>query len=247
MCGRFAMDSAVNAEIEELVAEHGLGVLDDLDRYIPRFNIKPTNRIPIILQPQERGEATVTAARWGLIPPWVKSVDAAPRTTFNARSESAMTSESSGRASMWRTPLTKGRRCLIPASGYFEWAGPKNRRVPHWIHPNGVGPLMFAGLYGWWSDPAASEDDPTRARLTCTILTMESVPELAGIHDRNPVALPRSVWWDWIDPEVEGSQSLVDEMVAEARPVLAGLAEYEVARFGRDDDGPDLIRRVRPE
>lgn len=242
MCGRFAMNSTVNAEIEELVAEHGLRVLDDLSKYLSRFNIKPTNSIPMMHRSDDLDGPVMSLARWGLIPPWAKSVSDAPRTTFNARSESAMTSEKSGRASMWRAPLTKGRRCLIPASGYYEWTGPKNRRVPHWIHPKGSESLMFAGLYGWWTDRSLPDDDPAHTRLTCTILTMPSVPELAAIHDRNPIALPRSVWWDWIDPAVEGSQHLVDEMVAEARPVLASLAEYEVARFGTSDDGPGLIQ-----
>ena len=241
MCGRFAMDDKMDGYIEELVLSHGLGVIDDFSKHLPRWNIKPTDDIPVILHSTRLGHDAVAVARWGFIPVWAKSIQAAPRTLFNARSESAVWREDDGRASMWRAPLAKGQRCLVPASGYFEWSGPKSHRTPHWIHP-GQGMLAFAGLYGWWTDPARSPDDPGRTRLTATILTMASVPRLASIHDRNPVALPPSAWWDWIDPEVTGDQNLVAEMVAEARPVLTALHEHEVAPFGAASDGPDLVR-----
>jgi putative SOS response-associated peptidase YedK len=245
MCGRFAMDDTINDYLAELVAEHGWRVLDDLSDYLPRYNIKPTNRIPVLLHSAKLGADVVAGARWGFIPAWAKSLQAAPRTTFNARSEAAMWREDDQRASLWRTPLTRGRRCLIPASGYFEWSGPQTARVPHWIHPTS-GMLGFAGLYGWWTDPGRAPDDPGRTCLTVTMLTMASVPELAAIHDRNPVALPRAAWWDWLNPGVAGDQPLVDDMVRQARPVLAGLRQYEVARFATMADGPELITARQP-
>ncbi|MDR0783907.1 MAG: SOS response-associated peptidase [Propionibacteriaceae bacterium] len=222
MCGRFSIDAKVGAYIEELVYEYGMQVIDHLEAFFPNWDVKPTQTIPVIFHSEPHGGDVVAGARWGYIPTWAKSLAATPKTLFNARSESAMTKEGDGRASIWRAPLTKGQRCLIPASGYYEWTGEKKNRVPHWIHP-ATGILMFAGLYGWWTDPARSPDDIERTRLTATILTMESVPELASIHDRNPVALPPSAWWGWISPDEVGDQTLVDAMVAASRPILAGL------------------------
>jgi putative SOS response-associated peptidase YedK len=222
MCGRFAMDAVVNDLIEELVAEHGYHLLGDVHDLLPRDNVKPTQQVPIALHSAKLGTDVVAPARWGYVPPWATSLAAAPRPTFNARSESAMSREGDGRASMWRTPLTKGQRCLFFASGYYEWSGPKNHRTPHWINPT-TGVLAFAGLYGWWADPERPPDDPGRMRLTATMLTTASVPELADIHDRNPVPLPRQVWARWLDPATDGDQALVDAMVAAATPVLAAL------------------------
>jgi len=74
-----------------------------------------------------------------------------------------------------------------------------------------------------------ADDDESRWHLTATTLTMATVPELAEIHDRHPVALPESHWWSWIAPERPGDQAHVDEAVAASRPVMASLREHVVA------------------
>lgn len=241
MCGRFAIDGKANEFIEELVEAYGMEVLGHVGDFLPRYNIKPTEQVPVILHSAKVGADVLTTARWSYVPPYAKAFTDAQGPTFNARAESAMTSERSGRASMWRDPLTKGRRCLIPASGYYEWTGPKNARTPHWLYlADEV--LMFAGLYGWWADKSKAEDDPERWVLTTAILTMPTVPELAEIHDRNPIALPESMWWDWISPEVQGDQALVDAAVAASRPVMSGLLAHVVAPLR--GDGPELTRAL---
>ena len=75
--------------------------------------------------------------------------------------------------------------------------------------------------------------------LTATILTMPTVPELAAIHDRNPVPIPEDFWATWLDPKSAGSQGLVDAAVAAAIPVAAGLKEFRVNPI--KGNGPDLI------
>ncbi|MEG0161860.1 MAG: SOS response-associated peptidase family protein, partial [Aurantimicrobium sp.] len=75
--------------------------------------------------------------------------------------------------------------------------------------------------------------------LTATILTMSTVPELADIHDRNPVPLPTDFWATWLDPKEVGTQQLVDLAVAQARPVAAGLSEYRVNPL--KGNSPELI------
>lgn len=226
MCGRFAIDDETNAIIEEIVEEHGIQALNNWRDYVPEFNISPTDQVPVIFQ--SKTGLAIRTARWAMLSPRAKHLDDRPGPTWNARKESAMISERTGRPSMWRTPLTKGQRCLVPASGYYEWVGAKAPKTPHWIYPES-GLLMFAGLYSWWIDPALPESDESRLHLTTTIFTMDTVPELAAIHDRNPIALPEELWWQWIDPTIKGDQSLVDDVAIASQQVMAGLHEYVTA------------------
>jgi putative SOS response-associated peptidase YedK len=121
---------------------------------------------------------------------------------------------------------------LVPASGYYEWVVEDGVKVPHYIHSAET--LAFAGLYSWWR---AKESDAWM--LTATILTMPTVPELAAIHDRNPVPLPQYFWSTWLDPKEAGTQELVDLAVARAVLVAEGLSEYRVNPVR--GNGPELI------
>lgn len=234
MCGRFAISDETNELLEEIVEQHGIRALQHWRDYLPAYNIKPTQQVPVILHSKREGADVIAAARWSLVPPWSKEL-ASRFPTFNARSE-GITEKAT-----WKGPV-KSSRCLIPASGYFEWTGEKPPKTPHWLHPIDRPMLMFAGLYSWWADPSLPAADDARWHLTATILTMSTVPELAAIHDRNPVGLPEAMWWDWIDPEQTGDQAFVDAAVVESRPVMAGLAEYVVAPLR--GDGPGLIEPV---
>ena len=243
MCGRFALDSRSGEFLDQLIADHIVYAVNKPEEFVPRYNIKPSNRVATILHSSKMDSMVLASARWGYVPNWAASISDAPRTTFNARSESAMNRESDGRASMWRTPLTNGRRCIIPATGYYEWTGPKKARIPHWIYPADT-TMGFAGLYNWWTNPALPSHDPQRMTLTATMLTMPSVAHLAHIHDRNPLALPVDAWWLWLDPHASGSQELVDAMVERSQPLMSQLLEYEVAPLGAQGDGPVLIHPV---
>lgn len=234
MCGRFAIDDQTNALLEQIVEEHGIQALPNWQDYLPAYNLKPTQHVPVILFGKREESRVITTARWSLVPAWSKELST-KFPTFNARSE-GITEKAS-----WKGPL-KSARCLIPATGYYEWVGAKAPKTPHFIRPTEPTPLMFAGLYSWWPDPTKSEDDDSRWHLTATIMTMATVPELADIHDRNPVGLPESHWWSWIDPEQPGDQALVDDAVAASRPVMAELREYVVAPI--NGDGPQLIETV---
>ena len=145
MCGRYANDSSLNEFLEDLVVEHGLQALQHWQDYVPAYNIKPTNQVPVILHGKREDADVITLARWSLVPAWAKELST-KFPTFNARSE-GITQKAS-----WKGPV-KSSRCLIPASGYYEWTGTKAPKTPHWIHPVHETPLMFAGLYSWWPDP----------------------------------------------------------------------------------------------
>lgn len=229
MCGRFAIDRETNDFIEEVVREHGLSELANWREHIPGYNIKPTQQIPVILHSKRAEADGIATARWSLTPPWEKTLTT-KFPTFNARSEGITEKPT------WKGPV-RSSRCLIPASGYYEWTGSKPPKTPHYIHPQS-GPLMFAGLYAWWADPALPDDDDARWHLTATILTMPTVPELATIHDRNPVAIPEALWWDWINPDIPGDQAFVDHATAASATVMSELREHIVRPLR--GDGPEL-------
>ncbi|TQL46662.1 putative SOS response-associated peptidase YedK [Homoserinimonas aerilata] len=232
MCGRFAMNKETNELIEEFVAAGG-----DWRDWRPGWNIKPTQEIPIVVESTKTGELVrrLEPARWSLVPSWSKTLKL-KFPTFNARSEGI------AEKATWRGPL-KSHRCLVPMTGYYEWrTDPDGTKTPHFIHLPGE-TLAMAGLYSWWPDPALPQDDPARWNLTATILTADAVDELIGIHDRNPVPLPRDWWDDWLNPELEGDQSFVDAAVQAALPVAQSLEFYEVAPLR--GDGPELLEPVR--
>lgn len=115
--------------------------------------------------------------RWGLLPAWVKDPEDFPL-LINARSETAA-EKASFRAAM------RHRRCIIPASGFYEWARDKasGQSQAFWVRPRDGGPVGFAGLHETWIGKDGSEID------TCAIMTMAAPDDLSHIHHRVPVAL----------------------------------------------------------
>lgn len=224
MCGSFALgeptDVLTNVFDVDLVGEH---------LPPPSWNIRPTQQINIVVDTssEERVSRRLESARWSLIPSWVKG-EPPKFSTFNARSEDASTKAS------WKESVVS-KRCLVPASGYFEWVAKEGKKVPFYIHSEQT--LAFAGLYSWWR---AQPEDPWM--LTATILTMATVPELASIHDRNPVPLPAELWSQWLNPDFRGTQELVDEAVKAAIPVASTLSFHEVAPLR--GNGPELIQAL---
>jgi putative SOS response-associated peptidase YedK len=221
VCGRFALNAKVDELIATFVADGG-----DFADWEPNWNIHPTDTIPIIVESAKTElRRMVVPARWSLVPRWSKELTL-KYPTFNARSET-VAEKASFRASVG------SQRAIIPASGYYEWHTVGKAKTPHYIHP-ADGLLAFAALYSWWRAEAESP-----WILTATMLTMDSVPALAGIHDRNPVMLPREWWDDWLSPETQGDQAFVNAAVAASVPVAEALRHHPVGPVR--DNGPHLI------
>jgi putative SOS response-associated peptidase YedK len=234
VCGRFALNAKTDELIAAFVADGG-----DFAQWTPQWNIHPTDTIPIIVESTKTAaRRMVVPARWSLVPPWSKEL-ALKYPTFNARSET-VAEKPSFRGSVG------SKRAIIPASGYYEWHTEGKVKTPHYLHPDS-GFLAFAALYSWWRPEAPTGADSATDGawvLTTTMLTMDSVPALAGIHDRNPVMLPRDWWDDWLAPEVPGDQAFVDAAVAASIPVAASLRHHPVAPLR--GDGPQLIVPLAP-
>src|SRR5262249_39592446 len=152
--------------------------------YRRRFNIAPTDPHFIVISEFEQRKAR--PAHWGLVNRWARDNSRASQ-CINAKAETL-----EQRASF--REAVQQRRCVIPADGYYEWRGPKNRRQPQWIHDPEGGLLLFAGLYEAWY-PARNF-----AEVTFTIVTCAANATIASIHDRMPVILDERAAADWMNP-----------------------------------------------
>ena len=217
MCGRFLL----NATPEEVQAL--FGYLDAVD-FPPRYNIAPTQ--PIAIVRMENRQRRFALVRWGLVPPWVKD----PRTfglLINARSESAATNGA------FKGALTY-RRCLVPASGFYEWqkdpANPKGKRKPYVLRPRHGGIIALGGLWESWLGADGSEID------TGCILTTAANDDVAPIHDRMPVIIRAEDQERWLT-----SADPVDDLMRPApNDLLAGTRITDRVNSA-DNDGPRLL------
>jgi len=252
MCGRYALTMEPESlyglfDAEPDTRAGGLDGLYGGDPVRPRYNVAPTLTVPVVrLEPRVEPAAAarqIEPMRWGLVPSWAKDVSVGSR-MFNARAES-LTEKAA-----FRTALAK-RRCLIPASGYYEWkvlgkqgssdgAGPKKRgklvKQPFYMTPEDGSVLAFAGLWEYWRQ---GDGDPV---VSMTIITTDAVGPMREIHDRMPLVLPASEWAAWLDPRQDPEPMLTppsEELVAalERRPIGG-----QVGNVANDD--PSLTDRV---
>lgn len=209
MCGRFLLS---------LIPEEYAGLLRiahvpnfSADLFMPRMNIAPTEQILIARGSEDR---ELAAARWGMLAPWASRDEAFKRPIFNARSETA-----------WEKPLFKAaassQRCVVPASGFYEWqkpATPRGRKQPHLIRRADGAPMFFAGLWSSWRPRGEPEAATTE---NCAILTTAPNEQMAPIHDRMPVILSDSAAVDrWLDAQPSDRGDFEDLLRPEAAPAL---------------------------
>ena len=226
MCGRFSL-TASPQEVADLLG------LEEIDAFPPRYNIAPTQPVLMAVDgPSGKREAVLV--RWGLVPSWVK--DPADFTLLlNARSETAATKPS------FRNAM-RHRRTLIPASGFYEWYRPADKKAPrqaYWIRPTHGGIVCFGGLMETWASKDGSEID------SGAILTTRANDAISKIHDRMPVVIKPQDFGRWLDcrtqepRDVEELMQPVESSYFEAIPV--GDKVNKVA-----NTGPDIQLRIDP-
>ncbi|MGB8060798.1 MAG: SOS response-associated peptidase [Candidatus Sulfotelmatobacter sp.] len=180
MCGRYRLSRR-----KQIIEEHFDCDPWDED-WNPRFNIAPTQPVPVIRQNREEPTRQVSTMRWGLIPHWAKDASGAAK-TINAKSETAATKPA------FRDPL-KFRRCLIPADAFYEWSKTANGKQPYCFEVNEGELFAFAGLWDGWKDPNGNWI------RTCSILTTTPHAVTSTVHDRMPVILDPNDYDLWLDP-----------------------------------------------
>lgn len=186
MCGRFALAYPRSSLIDWYRAA-------SMPKIEPRYNIAPSDDI-LVIRDGDQGRSG-SMMRWGLIPHWVRDTKKLPL-LFNARAESLATKP------MFKHAFHR-KRCLIPASGFYEWkllSDGKNKQ-PFYISAKDS-PLSFAGLWETATVDEAVID-------SCTIITTESNSLMRPIHDRMPVILPPEVWDAWLASAQQADDSLL--------------------------------------
>lgn len=220
MCGRFAIARPKFSRIEkELNAS--------FQEVSPRYNIAPSQEIPVIRE--QDGEYVMEDMIWGLVPSWSKE----PKTTystFNARVETV------DEKPLFRSAF-RHRRCLIPASGFYEWKKDGKRKLPYYFTLASGEEMALAGLWEEWQGRDGS------VLHSCTIIVGQSNPLVGGVHDRMACIVPPEGYADWLNPNEKSDYLLA--MLQD--PYDAGLMKcwpVTPAVNSVKNEGPELIEPV---
>jgi len=237
MCGRYALVKSAGELIEEFEI-----TTNRIPASLPAdWNIAPTREIYVIrnLRDNEDNNARELAKlSWGMIAPWSKDRSEAIRSqsqAINARSESVHEKPT------FRSAF-KSRRCLIPASGYYEWAtelGKYESKQPIFIQSETEGKsLAFAGIYDRWVDPSGEVFE------SASIITRPAVDFLATIHNRMPTFLPVDRWDAWLDPKLNSVEEI--QKLMELPEPAKGLRAHPVSTRvnATRNNGEDLISEI---
>lgn len=226
MCGRYTVhDKASDIEfmIRYFTLDHSA-----VNEINPRYNAAPGQNLPVIFQKHDTGERLLNTFRWGLIPHWAKDERFGFR-TINARSESLAEKPA------FRSAF-KQQRCLIPASGFFEWER-GNEHLPHFYRLKNNLIMSFAGLYDRWRSPEGNDI------WSYTIITTNANELVGEVHPRMPALIHESEFGFWLDP----ANSNTKELSALLRPYPA--SEFDSWAVSKDlnrpvNDYPELLRMI---
>ena len=215
MCGRYALNHrpADLIRIFELIGCADFG---------PRYNIAPTAEIPVVRLAPEGGRVA-HLLRWGLVPHWAKDPAIGAKLN-NARGETVAEKPS------FRDAFRR-RRCIVPATGFYEWKAEGRVKLPHYISAPDGEPLALGGLWESWRAP-----DGNILRTCCIVITGPNAV-MAPIHDRMPVILSREDWQTWLAGPPDDALALVHpcpDAMLQAWPV-----SRRVSRAA--EEGEDLI------
>jgi putative SOS response-associated peptidase YedK len=219
MCGRFA----VIDKFEKIAAYYKARPFGG-EEWRENYNVAPTQMIPVIVDEPDGRELRLM--RWGLVPFWAKDIKIGA-SMINARAETVKDKPG------FRDSF-KERRCIIPASGFFEWKKLTTEKQPYYFSPT-EGMFSFAGLWSRWISPDNKEVE------SCTIITTDANNVVKPIHDRMPVVLGHnslSVWIEKVTKPAELGELLVP--ISESQ-----ITGYPVTKFVNSvkNNGPDCIVR----
>lgn len=196
MCGRYDMnlrDDELERRFQARFRREAL-TASERDWLRPRHNIAPSQYLPILLS---ENATSFVFGLWGYKPEWAMKKTDVP-SLINARAETV------GSKPFFRKALRQ-RRCLIPATGFFEWKKEGRRKLPFRCHLKSEEAFAFAGIYSTLRDEEGTE------RAAYAIITTEANELVARVHNRMPVILRQESERDWLDPELsaEDAQSML--------------------------------------
>ena len=179
MCGRYNLITDAQALVDFFEIEH---TLIDTSALQPHYNIAPSQDVPVVRDTGKGRELVL--AHWGLVPHWSKE-EKPKYSTINARAETVAEKPT------YRDPF-RHKRCLIPATGFYEWTREGDEKTPHHIRLPGGELFAFAGLWDHWDKEGAGFD-------SCSIIVTRSNETMQPIHDRMPVILNAAQYNTWLN------------------------------------------------
>lgn len=217
MCGRYKLSRR-----KQILEEH-FGADPSEVEWEPRYNIAPTQPVPVIRQNPKEPRREMSLVRWGLIPSWAKDASIAA-TLINARSETANTKPA------FRDAL-QSRRCLVPADGFYEWKRTAKTKQPFCFEVNEGQLFGFAGIWDRWCDPSG------KILETCSILTTTPNAVTQSVHERMPVILDPDQYDRWLDPGMRDA-GVVSELLRpfDARLMRSFPVSARVNHAAHDDE-----------
>lgn len=219
MCGRYALFKLMN-EID-----HFLGTLERDGKLAPTYNVAPSHQMPVAYV-NEEGKRVIELMHWGFMG-WKPKGDQRPFTPINTRDDSIP------KKPMWNRAF-KGKRCLVPMNGFYEWTGSKGNKTPHFIYPKDEGLLAAAGIY--------SDLSPVDGMRSYSVITTRPNHLMEDIHDRMPAFLHPEEFDQWLN--ADGEEDLLLDML-QPYPDDA-LDEHIVPKAVGNvrNNNPDLIQRA---
>src|SRR5579872_629999 len=220
MCGRYRLSRR-----KQLIEEH-FDAADWAEDWSPRFNIAPTQAVPVIRQHPKEPVRQLSLMRWGLIrliPHWAKDASGAA-STINARAETAAEKPA------FRDPF-RYRRCLIPADAFYEWKRNGTLKQPYCFEVNKGELFAFAGLWDGWKNAEG------QWIKMCSILTTVPNAVTSAVHDRMPVILDRESYDLWLDSGMTDVQ-VVSELLKpyDARLMRSYPISTRINHVANDDE-----------
>ena len=226
MCGRFDLNQ------HQLEINFGIdlsGVVE-YEARIPAYNIAPTDPVLTVISDGQKNHPRFM--RWGLVPRWSQEINSR-YTMINARDDRILQRRA-------YTGPFQNQRCLIPASGFYEWRkGPNRSRWPVRFTSRDGEPLAFAGIWerAW---PGGEEV------LSCSIITTSPNELCRQVHDRMPVILPAGRYGAWLDPREQDPENLLEMLQPyDAKLMRAYPVSQEVNAVR--NTGSNLIEPVGPD
>jgi len=224
MCGRFTLGAS-----KKDIYDH-FGIDDEAFQaeITPRYNIAPSQDVLVVLKPHDQPRRSVNM-HWGLIPHWAKDKKSGYK-MINARAETLIQKPAYRQA-------VKKRRCLIPATGYYEWKILKDKKQPYYVHYHYNDLFGFAGLWETWGKLESAD-----LVYSCTIIRTEAGKKIGQVHNRMPVILNPELYAQWLDPENQDTDMLQDLLITDT----SDLEYYPVSTAVNKpkNNGPDLIEKL---
>lgn len=214
MCGRYSIDNARQFVRQQL----GLADLTDDGLWTNRYNVAPSQSVPVV-RTVDGGTAELVAMKWGFVPRFVK--DEKPKSKpINARCETVATHR------YFRHAFAH-QRCLLPATGFYEWKAGKEFKQPYNFHMRNAEPFYMAGIWDTWRD-----------ELRVAIIVGTANTLIGPMHDRMPIIVPRARCDEWLTtdaPEQFLTPYPADEMQADPVSTAVNNPRY---------NAPDLLHRI---